>query len=60
MEMENGNGHGKGKRTRKAETDIESGKSFTRNVRVFKRSSTSTKDKEQMSCITGLEVLKIK
>ena len=44
-------GNGKWKRTRKAETDMENGKSFTRNARFFKRSSTSTKDKEQTSCI---------
>ena len=32
-------------------TDMENGKSFMRNARFFKRSSTSTKDKEQTSYI---------
>ena len=49
--MENGNGHGKQKRIQKAETDMENGKSFMRNACFFKRSSTSTKAKEQTSCI---------
>ena len=51
-DTESGNGHGKWKRTRKMEN-------LSREMLVFiKKSSTSTKDKEQTSCIKRIGSIK--